>query len=95
MANLPDLIHSENYCEGIRQLQCVQKKSSTHRRACRTESSTETVLYQLTNETEKSIEQKEICPCTFLDIEGAFDNESHNVQLKKNFRQKQQRKPLG
>ena len=41
--------------------------------------STETALYQLTRKIGKSIEEKEICICAFLDIEGAFDNTSFNA----------------
>lgn len=41
--------------------------------------STDTALYQLTNEIQKSLEVKEITICAFLDIEGAFDNTSHDA----------------
>ena len=41
--------------------------------------STETALYQLTRIIERSIEQREICLCAFLNIEDAFDNISHKI----------------
>ncbi|XP_059046427.1 uncharacterized protein LOC131842012 [Achroia grisella] len=36
--------------------------------------STETALLDLTDKVEKAIEEKQIALCSFLDIEGAFDN---------------------
>lgn len=41
--------------------------------------STETALYALTNFVGKALTHKEVALCTFLDIEGAFDNTSHDA----------------
>jgi len=42
-------------------------------------SSTETVLFVLTENIQVSLKHKEMAICAFLDIEGAFDNTSHEA----------------
>ena len=48
----------------------------------RAERSTNTALYQLTAEIQSSLDSGEVMLCAFLDIEGAFDNTSHESEAK-------------
>jgi len=41
--------------------------------------STDTALYQLHRVLQSAVESKEVAMCAFLDIEGAFDNASHDT----------------
>ena len=57
----------------------VLKASPLHAKqhAYRAGRSTNTALYQLTSEIQNSLDGGEVMLCAFLDIEGAFDNTSH------------------
>ena len=50
--------------------------------AYQTGSSTVTALHTLVNKIERSLSAKEIALCSFLDIEGAFDNTTYSSMAK-------------
>jgi hypothetical protein len=57
----------------------VEKPLHQNQFAYRAGMSTETALFQIVHKLEKSLNHKQIALCAFLDIEGAFDNNSFNT----------------
>jgi len=63
----------------IRSILPVEHPLQRTQHAYRTGRSTDTALYHLKSLIEDSLTHKEVAVCAFLDIQGAFDNTSHEA----------------